>query len=257
MATPVKHVDVNQLMIEMLEKSGNKNYDDKEQSMFFLIAQLIMAIEGIGDKVAKMANESSAFSDMQSITQKVDGDIARIQKWKAAHPNASDMDAMQDPEFKKEVAAFKKDLTEMRNLATKYNMIDKYTKDGMNEVAESNEMIWNDKINWRPDGKNQSIGEMISGGKDDELAAALFHAAGDAVKKPDTSNFKTWTEGGKAGSPSLKTVESDYQSFISGLNQQLNVEGASLQQDHQVGQNFIKSLGSLIDTIIQHLNDHP
>jgi|ERR1700722_18987439 len=259
MAAAVKQVDLLTLMTEMAVKSGETKYDDKEQAMYFLIAKLILAIEGVGGKVKEMAEESSAFSDMQSITQKVDRDLTHIKQWLADPKNKGKdiYDAQNDPEFKKCVAEFKEHLKEMRHLAQQYNMVDKYKKDGMDESMQSNNMIWNDKINWRPDGtQSESIGDLINGNKDDALAAALFSGAKEAATKSDAGTFYKWTESGAAGSPSLKAVETDYQSFISAKNQETQVQTTALQNDFQMGQNFNKSLESLLNTIIQHLSEH-
>ncbi|MBI2742955.1 MAG: hypothetical protein HYX48_03470 [Chlamydiales bacterium] len=188
---------------------------------------------------------------MLSDTQKVDDDVTRIQQYAADHPNESASDALMDPAYQADVAAFKKDVMQMNKDAKNYNFNPKYRGDGMDESNDCVNMILNTTIDWRPDGNNQSIVSMIDNNQDGSLGAALFYAA----KQPtDSGTFHSWTDGsGAAGAVSLSIVESDYGNFTSNLNQQLNVAGANLQQDNQVGQNFITSMNSMINLIVQHL----
>src|SRR5271163_776805 len=100
MSAATNHVDPMLVMLDALEKinGDHSKYDDKTMSMFYLIATLIAKMEGYGGEVAGMANESSAFSEVQSAAQKVDRDIIRIQKWKADHKDVGPLDALKDPE---------------------------------------------------------------------------------------------------------------------------------------------------------------
>ncbi len=261
---PGTHTDPIELMMEMLSRinAGDGKYDSEDQSLFYLIATLIAKMEGLSSEVAGIGDESNAFSTVLKDTQNVDRDITRIQKWYADHPTygpdkhkTTMADAMTDKEFMADVAAFSKDMTQMRGDAEKYAFIHKYNKDGMNEGADTSRMIWDDtSINPYGSGPYTSIGDLITNGDMNNLAAVLFTGASQST---DTGGpFYKWqndTGGGAGGTSSLKQVEQDFGMFVSNFNQTLNVDGTYLQQIQQTGQNDISSLNSMMNMIIQNL----
>ncbi len=260
MTANTQHVNPKSLVFDFLDKvnAGPSKYDDKKLSVFYLMAELIMRMDGYGNQIIDLADESGAFSEVQSAAQKVDRDVIRIQKWKADPKNKDKtlIDAINDPEFKANVDAFKKDMEKFKEVSSKYNMNKKYRAHGMDEAFECYGMIASDKIPWRDDGKSMSIGDMIAQGKDKDLAAAMFYGA--AHTTADGGVFHRWTDGdggGIGGKPSLKMVEQDFGNLITKMNGQLNVLRTNNEMVDQTGQSSEKGLSGMIGRMIGHFND--
>ena len=245
------HIDPISYMMEALEKADalgqQGKYDDPRYAMYTIVAQLIAAIEGISAEVAGIGNESSAFSDVQKDLQHVDGDISKIESWYASHPGATPTQALNDPEFQKDVKAFATDAQKLQADADKYQL--PYAKDGMDESQNSIDMIMKTTIG--PDG-SPTIGSMIAHGDMANLGLALFRGAASTDVTKSTGVFADWNTNGKAGAQGLKEVEQDYQTWITSKNQEMNLKFTGLGQDQQVGQNIINANNSATSVMINN-----
>jgi hypothetical protein len=248
------HVDPAALMMELVARAEKTPYDDKTQTMWHLIDMLYRIMEAHSNEVADIGMESNAFSTVSMDIHHVKNDMSRIQQWIADHPNANMEDAKKDPDFQQAVKAFNDDMqkyqNDAKNNASKQGWDGKtYGDHGMNEAVENAQMIWDTKVPWHP-GQNQSIGDLIKSGDMGGLSDSLFYAAKNTTDKGGT--FHDWTAG-KGKAEGLDSVDQDFTVFGGNFTQKLNTFGTYLQQEDQVGQNFITSLGSLINMIIQHL----
>jgi hypothetical protein len=242
------HVDIYTLMAELLSKAeAGGSYNSPDQSIYYMLASLISKLLTLSTDVAGIGNESTAFDAVRQDIIDVQRDISKIQQWVQEHPGAKAPDAT----FIAEVKQFEKDMLHYLQDVGKYGSNSQYNKDGMNEAISSFNMIWNTNIQWSNDhwtNQTTNVGQDILNGNTSDLADALLYAAQNTTSTSGT--LYDWTTKGVGSDYSLSDVDTDFNTFISNFDTELNTDGTYLQQDDQVGQNGLNAFNSMINQII-------